>query len=451
MLKKLFPRSEFSKNIITLTSGTAIAQAIPFLTTPLLSRIYTPLEFGVFAAFMSGVLVLAVLATGRYEMALLLPEKKEDTINLLALSSGLVVAFCLLLLLLIPFLKDRLLDWSGGHEVIDWIYLYPLAIAVMAFNQILSFWNNRKKNYKRLSFNKINQSSFTAGFKLVSGLVKVNAFGLIMGNIVGFLTSTGLFIYRFLKEDMALLKLVNWPSMKEQARRYVKFPKYDMSSGVLNTFSSQVPIMMLALYFPVTVVGWYSIAHNVLRLPMIFIGSSIGQVFFQHSSELKTDPDRLRETTYNLFRKLMYLGILPMAVIGGFGDLIFRIFLGEDWVVAGIYAQLLSPWLLVVFIASPISFLLNVTEKQQVNLLFNVLIIIARVAVVVIGGIYLKDSLLTVGLFGAVSFIFWLVFSFYLLHLAGVKRSRYMLFTFSFLAIGTSFIVLLRFLVNNFL
>jgi len=49
MINKLKLKSEFAKNVLTLMTGTTIAQAIPIAISPILTRIYTPEDFGVFA------------------------------------------------------------------------------------------------------------------------------------------------------------------------------------------------------------------------------------------------------------------------------------------------------------------------------------------------------------------------------------------------------------------
>jgi O-antigen/teichoic acid export membrane protein len=86
MLNKLKPKSEFSRNVLTLMTGTTIAQAIPIAISPILTRIYTPEDFGVFALYMSVVSIVSVVATGRYELAIMLPKKDEDAINIVTLS-----------------------------------------------------------------------------------------------------------------------------------------------------------------------------------------------------------------------------------------------------------------------------------------------------------------------------------------------------------------------------
>ena len=86
MINKLKPKSEFSRNVLTLMTGTTIAQAIPIAISPILTRIYTPEDFGMFALYMSVASILSVVATGRYELAIMLPKKDEDAVNIVALS-----------------------------------------------------------------------------------------------------------------------------------------------------------------------------------------------------------------------------------------------------------------------------------------------------------------------------------------------------------------------------
>ena len=89
MLNKLKPKSEFTRNVLTLMTGTTIAQAIPIVISPILTRIYTPEDFGLFALFIAITSVFGSIATGRYELAIMLPNKDENAINILAL--GLII------------------------------------------------------------------------------------------------------------------------------------------------------------------------------------------------------------------------------------------------------------------------------------------------------------------------------------------------------------------------
>jgi O-antigen/teichoic acid export membrane protein len=225
-----------------------------------------------------------------------------------------------------------------------------------------------------------------------------------------------------------------------------------MSSGILNTASVQLPTLLLAAYFTPVVVGWYSLAYTVLKLPMTFVGSAIGQVFFQHSSELKEKEGELARISFNLYKRLLWLGVVPMALVGAFGDVIFEFVLGEEWGMAGMYARILSPWLLIVFAASPITHLLNVLEKQQVNFRFNIFMLVFRAVAIVVGGAFLQDSLLTIVLFGTISFVLWCFFALRILKMAGVGYGKSVAFTatlFVVVSVLTALLIWLTHLVRS--
>jgi len=77
MLTKFKPKSEFSRNVLTPMTGTTITQAIPIAISPILTRIYTPEDFGVLALFVAITAIFGGIANGRYELATMLPKKDK--------------------------------------------------------------------------------------------------------------------------------------------------------------------------------------------------------------------------------------------------------------------------------------------------------------------------------------------------------------------------------------
>ena len=74
--------SEYIRNTLTLVSGNTLAQLIPLLAEPVLTRLFPPEDFGLLALFISISSLFAIVATGRYELAVMLPSKDEDAVNL---------------------------------------------------------------------------------------------------------------------------------------------------------------------------------------------------------------------------------------------------------------------------------------------------------------------------------------------------------------------------------
>ena len=103
MLTKLKPKSEFTRNVLTLMTGTTIAQAIPIAISPILTRLYTPKDFGVLALFVAITSIFGSIANGRYELAIMLPKKDEDAINIFASTTIFIIHASLQFLFLSSF------------------------------------------------------------------------------------------------------------------------------------------------------------------------------------------------------------------------------------------------------------------------------------------------------------------------------------------------------------
>jgi O-antigen/teichoic acid export membrane protein len=100
---KIFPKSNFTKHVLILVSGTVIAQAISILVTPILTRLYTPEEFGLFAIFVAISSVLGSIANGRFELALLLPKVDKNAFEVFKLGLIINIVYTCIILLQIVF------------------------------------------------------------------------------------------------------------------------------------------------------------------------------------------------------------------------------------------------------------------------------------------------------------------------------------------------------------
>ena len=128
MIKRLKPKSEFSRNIITLMTGTSIAQAIPVAVSPILTRIYTPEDFGIFALYMSVVSIMAIFATGKYDLAIMMPEKDDDAVNIVILSTSITTIVSILTLIVVIIFNENIAFLLGNESIKNWLYLAPVSI-----------------------------------------------------------------------------------------------------------------------------------------------------------------------------------------------------------------------------------------------------------------------------------------------------------------------------------
>ena len=184
MLKRFKPKSEFNRNILTLLTGTTIAQAIPIAISPILTRIYTPEDFGIFAIFLAITLIIGSIANGRYELAIMIPKKDEDAINIFALGFIIASSISFVLLVLVLIFKKYFSFLLGNEEIGVWLYFVPISVFFIGIFNLLNYFNNRKKNYKDISNANILKSIVAAIMQLSIGLIQQGATGLISGQII---------------------------------------------------------------------------------------------------------------------------------------------------------------------------------------------------------------------------------------------------------------------------
>ncbi|MBE0641239.1 MAG: oligosaccharide flippase family protein, partial [Bacteroidales bacterium] len=119
--------NRFLIHVLTLVSGTALAQAILFAFTPLLTRLFDPSDFGVFALYTAIVSTLGVVAAWKYELAIMLPAREEDARGLVWLSTYATLITAAVVFVLALILKEPLARWFGP-ELGQIIFILPVGI-----------------------------------------------------------------------------------------------------------------------------------------------------------------------------------------------------------------------------------------------------------------------------------------------------------------------------------
>jgi O-antigen/teichoic acid export membrane protein len=381
LLNKLKPKSEFSKNFLTLMTGTTIAQAIPIAISPILTRLYTPEDFGVFALFISIVSILSIISTGRYEVAIMLPKKDVYSIYLSILSLIISLSFSFLLFTVIVVFNDELLKLLNREYIFPKIILYliPLVIFLINFNQICIYLFNRFKFYKLLAFNRLLQSFTTNISNLLFGFLELKVLGLVLGNVLGLLVS----VYNLIKNIDKLSNIILFPMKNVNIRklfilgkRYIDFPKYDMLAILANSLAQQVPFLLFNIFFTPFIAGNYYLTQKLLQVPIIFIGRAFLDVFKEEASKEFIKYGNAKKIYKITLYKLFSIGFIPSIFLFYFAKSLFVFFFGSKWSLAGEYVVLLIPMLFLRFISIPLSFMFYIGNKQKLNLIMQIVLLI---------------------------------------------------------------------------
>jgi O-antigen/teichoic acid export membrane protein len=401
-----------------LMTGTTIAQAIPIAISPILTRIYTPEDFGIYAIFLAISAIFGSISNARYELAIMLPKKDEDAINIFALGLILTSSISLLILVLIIIFIDYFVQTIGNEDIRIWLYFVPVAIFFTGFYKLLNYFNNRKKYYKDIKNTIIIKSIVLAIVQLSIGFIKTGATGLISGQIISNIFANVKLLNNIIK-DKFLLSKVSKLKILALAKRYKDFPKYSMWAGLFNTLSNNLINILIPTIFSLTTLGFYSLVNRVLGMPSNLVGGAIGQVFYQTATKEKQQTGKAINTFNSTIKKLLIIGIPSFGVLFFIVEDLFAFVFGEDWRVAGVYAQLLIPVFFVRFVVGPLSMLNMVFLKNKNGLIFQFILLFSTVLVFVVSK-YLFFSFENFLTLFSVSWIF--VYTFFGMYLNKLKK-----------------------------
>lgn len=370
MLKdfKVIFKNEFFKNIFTLITGNTIAQIIGLLAIPVLSRMYSPEEFGEVALFVGIVNVIAIAANARYDMAIIPPKRRSQAFHLFAGSIGITIIVTLLLFIVIAVFRGSIASLFDAEVFKRAIWLIPLLVFLMASHKSMHYWFNRSKSYKTIAQNRVILTSTQTGVKLGRFMFSSGYWGLIIGTVVGEIVAWFVYAIKIVRKELWRLRYLSFRSMKKAFSEYSNFPKFLMPMAVINTFSVNILVFSLSAISSSTIVGFYERAWRVINMPFSLLSTSFGNVFYEQMTKT-SNPKRLYLISYFANLAIATVVLTPVMI---WGESIFTFVLGEEWTVAGTIAKLIVPLTISNYATACVSNIFSVYKKNQLLLVWQI-------------------------------------------------------------------------------
>lgn len=365
-LKNIVNSDKVMKNIAMVSGGTALGQVINTMFSPIITRVYTPEEYGLLSVF-SSILLIFSFSSLKYEMAIPIAKDEDEAVNTMALSI-IVLLFVSFLVSIALFVRgDFVLDLLNAESLEAFIIFIPLGILFQGIYLILKHWMFRIKNFKIVSKTKVMQTFIGNMTKVILGILNFGGAGLVIGRILS-VSAGSLSFYKKFKNRNKKEVSVTIKKITYNAKKYKDFPMFQATSTGVVHFRNQFPVLFLAPLYGPEIVGLYGLANTIVKIPMILIGQSVMDVFFAEIASIgKSDPDKIKKLSADLFKKLVIIGIIPISVLIIAGPFLFSFIFGNEWVEAGIYARLLSIYIFSNLIFSPVSKIFEVFRKQSIK------------------------------------------------------------------------------------
>ena len=401
MLKKYLSRltsSELQRNILTLLKGSAFAQALPILCMPLLARLYTPEEFGLFTLYLSFVLSIVSVIGLRYDFAILLPKNNTIAWYLFTLSAKIITIFSIVSSIVLIAFNNQISIYLKNTQLAPWLSLVGLNLFILGLTQLTTFWFNRNKQYHNMATQRVIQSTVSNGGQIALGMgFHFGVSGLIIGNLLGQITAL---IYSLVHTKPAKHQKTNKKFDKINRKlliHFKNFPIYNAPTALIDALRLNGINVLLAIFFTASTLGQFALAWRLLQSPISLINGALSQVYYQHFTQLK----HLERYQFlrSCIKKSFVVGIIPFTILFVIAEPLFVIFFGKEWQQAGQICSLLVPWLFLNFITSPISSIYMVLKQEKKLLIFSIFYMLTPLSII----FFSHDSILETILYVSIS------------------------------------------------
>jgi O-antigen/teichoic acid export membrane protein len=359
---------------MTLVAGTGAAQVIVIVSAPVLTRLYSPSEYGILSVATSILFVLITVTCLRYEFAVPLPEDDVEAANLLALSLaanlGMSVAAGVVLWLLGPWLAELF----GLSALGPFVVLLAVAQFGGGISSAFTNWALRAKDFSAIAVNRLTQSGTLVAVQIGLGIAGLGAHGLFLGAVAGSVAGSTRIAQTAWRREASVFRRVTRAGVLVAAKRYRRFPIFSSGSAVLGALGVRAPLLLLVVFYGADVGGQYALAERLLYLPLTLVAGAVGQVFVAEAARLaREEPEGLaalfRRTTWSLAR----IAIGPAILVAIAAPFLTALIFGKDWQEAGLYTAVLVPMFYVTFVATSTGNVLYVVQRQGLHLAREIL------------------------------------------------------------------------------
>lgn len=353
-------------------SSSALVMLFPLISAPIIARLYSPGDFGIYAVFYSLATILSTVSSLELRNVALIEADRVDGAHGACLALSVVTTFSLILLGLVFAIPDAWATHLLGANVLPFLHWLPATVFLMGGSQVLYAWATREKEYKILARNKFILGLSTMLLQIGIGLTGPGAIGFIVANLAGLSLAMLLLSLLFSRTLRQLKPRFSLASALEQFRRHYRLTVWTMPSSLVNSMSQFLPDLLINRFFGPALLGQYSLAVRMLNMPIAFLSASIQDFFRQQASAEFNERGHCRSSFWR-FTALTVTGallfILPVIVLIPY---IFPIIFGSQWSEAGTLIQAVAFLTIVRFISSPISYVWIIQRRQSLDFLWQI-------------------------------------------------------------------------------
>jgi O-antigen/teichoic acid export membrane protein len=368
-LRRVLPRGEFSRSVLTLIAGTGIAQMIVIASSPILTRLYTPADYGVFSVATSIMAILIAVTCLRLEFAVPLPDTDEMAANVVALALLVNLAMSAGAFLVLWLASGWFLAIFNAAALSPAILLVSLGQLGGGTAIVLSNWAVRTRAFSAIATMQLTQAVALVTVQLGLGIAGLGASGLLVGDVAGRVSGSGRLARVAWRANAAAFRRISRAGIAAAARRYRRFPLLSSPSALLNTLGLQLPLLTMVAFYGAQAGGHFALADRVCSIPLTLVAGAVGQVYLGEAARnAHEEPQAIHGLFLRTTRTLARTAAGPAILLAILAPLFAGLVFGAVWAETGLFVTILAPMYFVAFVFTATGNTLYVLERLDLQL-----------------------------------------------------------------------------------
>lgn len=394
------------RRVAALLSGSVSGQVLTLLASFLLTRLYSPEAFAHLEMFALVTGIGAVLGTGKYDQALMLPKDESEARSLFFVGQRFVAVFALF----VGITAVATSSWvSEKWSLPAWPWIVwglPLAVALAAHARLLEYWRHRQSEVASVAWANLSGPLASESTKIAmasalpfSGLTWGAALGIFMRWAV-----------------MARGVEHPWRGKPDAVvvRAYRDYPTWVWAGSAMNRLAQWLHVLLLGAALGPVMLGLLALARRVVMQPLSLLAAAIAPVLFKSATELEDGP---------ALNRLFFRALAVLSSLGGFTWLVVALapdqsmawLFGAEWAGAMAVLRILAPWFVLNFITAGLGAMLHRVRRPRWIAALDAVHLLAVLGGFAVGTYF--PHLLNAGEWGVLQAIVYAKSGYYLLNL----------------------------------
>ncbi len=381
------------------------AQAVSVGLSPILSRIYSPGDFGMLGALTALIMICVPVTSWRYELAVLNAADDREAFEVLAVCAVAIVAMTGVFAALALFAQRvSPTTWAAGLG--SYWYFLPICLGAVAFYEVLVMEASRARAMEPLASSKIMQAVAGVGGQIVFGVLGFGTLGLLLGFLIN--QAAGVTrLFRELVLGNPAKGAISWQRLRAVAAKHSQFPVYASWSSALDASTRWALQLAISTFWDPKVGGFIFLSDRIVGRPLYLMSTSLLPVYMGDLSHaLRHDPKKVAAVFRDTLSKQTRFSLVWTAGVVAVAPWLITPVFGAEWSGAVRYVQLMALALAPTTTLHAVVHTLQLAGRQRqqsVLILSQSLVIVGALLVCHAGAI---DALTTLSLFALIQFAF---------------------------------------------